>query len=475
MTYALDASSSYDVASPPGHPEICRWQAAPHTGAVKPALMLLAGEQLSLGLAPGVERVVCQLRYSAGLPEISVDGLEAELMLSLPGDRECALVRVPVLRGDESRIGCLSIDLPPAPDGARLSLRCLPGPLNDPAADWLAVHELIVAPPELQGLARARSFGGLRAANERAHFATAYRHPMYQDRFQRANHLDALIPSARSLGVSGACTNAFDLAHALLGQRGASDVPDFSLRLREMALRLGRPPRVLSLCAGTAATEAALLRGANVKVELLLVDIDESLLAVACERDWSGSRPAMLVQDVNKLDVAAASFDLVMCVSGAHHLVELEHVFSQIRAALAPGGELWLIGEQVGPNGNRLDTAALAAANAAFAALPEEFRRNQRTRIADSTLPNQDCAEATFEGIRSDDIERVLSRYFLPVELCRRNVFLWRIVGPDYVLNYDIASADHRRLLEQLVDADLAAAAKGLRPTELHGIYRALG
>lgn len=474
MNFALDASSSYDVATPEGHPEVCRWQAAPHTGAVKPALILLAGETLSLGLS-AEEGLLCRLRYSAGLPEISADGLEAELVLILPGDGERVLVRMPIRRGEEVRVGCVSVELPRAIAGARLSLRCLPGPLNDPAADWLAVHEFIVAPPELHGLAKARSFSALRAANERAHFAYAYRHPMYQERFLRASHIDALIPSARSLSLSGACTNAFDLAHALLGQRGANDVPDFSLRLREMAKRLGRPPRVLSLCAGTAATEAALLRGANVAVELCLVDIDESLLAAACERDWSGSRISVLVQDVNKLDVAEASVDLVICVSGAHHLIELEHVFAQIRTALAPGGELWLIGEQVGPNGNRLDNAALAAANAVFATLPEEFRRNQRTGITDLTLPNQDCAEATFEGIRSDDIEPVLARYFLPIELCRRNVFLWRIVGPDYVLNYDLARADHQRLLEQLVDADLAAAANGLRLTELHGIYRAFG
>lgn len=471
IDFALDPSASYEIATPDGYPEILRWQPAPHTGAVKPALMLLAGETLSVGVRAGVDALCCQLRFAAGLPEISEDGLEAELLLHAPDGGEQVLARLPVLRGGEARIRAVMLDLPPAPQGLELLLRCLPGPRNDPAADWLAVHELTIAAPEGLGLARARSFNALRAANERAHFAAAYRHPMYQERFLRANHLDALIPSARSLRVPGACTNAFDLAHALLGQRSPGDVPDFSLRLRELAQRLGRSPRVLSLCAGTAATEAALLRGAEVNVELCLVDVDESLLAAARERDWSGSRVRMLVQDVNKLDVPAATFDLVICVSGVHHLVELEHVFAQTRTALAPGGELWLVGEQVGPNGNRLDNAALAAANAAFATLPEELRRNQRTGIVDSFLPNLDCAEATFEGIRSEDIESVLIRYFLPVELCRRNVFLWRVVGPDYVLNYNIGCEHHLRLLEDLVAAELAALRAGLRGTELHGIY----
>lgn len=467
--FFLDPQASFELSSPPGTPEVLRWQAPAHALCVRPALILLAGECLILAAPP--EGAWAHLTFCAGLPEISADGLELELARESASGRE-PLLRVALPRGRERFLHEIALALPPGE--GRLVLSCLPGPQGDPCADWLALRECAIGPREDLPRLRARAFRTLRAENERAHFAAAYAHPMYVERFTRARSIDSLIPSARSLTTPDGCRNAFDLAHAWLGERGGEDVPDFTTRLREIAARLGRPPRIASLCAGTAATEAALLRGAGITAELTLVDVDPSLLDAAGRRDWGATRVTPLLADVNALKLPAASFDIVLCVSGAHHLVELESVFAELARALDRDGELWLIGEQIGPNGNRLDDEALAAANEVFAALPERLRRNQRSGQADAHLPNDDCAEATFEGIRSADIEPVLAAHFSPVELCRRNAFLWRIVGPDYVLNYDIASSEDRDQLSAIVDAEIEARSRGARPTELHGIYRPL-
>lgn len=473
MTYFLDPDSIYLVNVPAGHPPTNRWMAPAHIGAVRPAMILLAGERLTVPLWDYSFTQECVLTFCGGLPEISADGLELELGVC-SDEGVSVLARFPLLRGAESIERTVHISMTATKRQNSLYVACLAGPMGDPCADWLAIRELVIAPRELVNLTRARTFSKLRIENERAHFSRAYLHPMYQERFQRATSIDALIPSARSLATADGCSNAFDLALAWLGQRSGEDVPDFTARLRAHGQALGRPVRIASLCSGTAVTEAALIRGAGVEVELTLFDINATLLAMANQREWGASRITIHHADVNRLSLPEAAFDIVLCVSGLHHLVELEHIFEAVRFGLSTAGEFWAIGEQVGPNGNRLNPDALSAANRVFSALPARLRINQRTNLVDEELSNQDCSEATFEGIRSEEIETILARTFSLVENCRRNSFLWRIVGPDYVLNYDISIEADRSSISSLVNAEIHEWSSGCQVTELHGVYRPL-
>ena len=109
------------------------------------------------------------------------------------------------------------------------------------------------------------------------------------------------------------------------------------------------------------------------------------------------------------------TFDVVMFVSGLHHVVEIERVLQTSAELLLPNGEFWIIGEAIGRNGNQLRPEALEAANRIFSLLPERFRRNAFTGKIDSTVPEMDFSANSFEGIRSEEIEPLLLRYFDPV------------------------------------------------------------
>ena len=135
---------------------------------------------------------------------------------------------------------------------------------------------------------------------------------------------------------------------------------------------------------------------------------------------------------------------------------------------LVPSGEFWIIGEAIGRNGNQLWPEALDAANRIFSSLPERFRRNALTRKVDSTVPETDFGANSFEGIRSEEIEPLLLRYFDPVEIWRRNCFLWRLVNPVYFPNYDLNSEEDRYVVLSLVAAEYNLWKKGGRPTESH-------
>jgi SAM-dependent methyltransferase len=166
------------------------------------------------------------------------------------------------------------------------------------------------------------------------------------------------------------------------------------------------------------------------------------------------------------------TFDAAMFVSGLHHVVEIEHVVQTVVELLVPDGEFWIIGEAIGRNGNQLWPEALDAANRIFSSLPERFRRNAFTRKVDSRVPETDFSANSFEGIRSEEIESLLLRYLDPVEMWRRNCFLWRLVNPVYFRNYDLNSEEDRYIVLSLVAAEYNLWKSGGRPTESHSIYR---
>ena len=91
-----------------------------------------------------------------------------------------------------------------------------------------------------------------------------------------------------------------------------------------------------------------------------------------------------------------------------------------VSTLLTDKGEFWLIGEQIGRDGNRFWPEARAAADRLFAALPEHLRRNADTGAVDLVLPEGDFS-TTFEGIRSAEIEALLLAFFEPVQVYRGN------------------------------------------------------
>ena len=150
----------------------------------------------------------------------------------------------------------------------------------------------------------------------------------------------------------------------------------------------------------------------------------------------------------------------------------LERVLDFISAALADGGEFWSIGEAIGRNGNRLWGRAQDAANACFTSLPARLRRNHHTGVVDERLPDDDYGSGTFEGIRSQDILPLLTDRLDPVDVYRRNCFLWRLVNQAYNGNYDMSDPEDVARLQGFVLAELAHFRDGGRPTELHGVFR---
>lgn len=251
--------------------------------------------------------------------------------------------------------------------------------------------------------------------------------------------------------------------------------PDFPKRIQSIYQREGRPVRILSLCSGAAGIERQIISRAGCPVEVTLLDINEKLMRKAAAALSDIAKTSGILADVNAISIEEFGdmiFDVVMFVSGLHHVVEIEHVLQVVAELLAPTGEFWIIGEAVGRNGNRLWPEALEAANRIFSSLPERYRRNANTGKVDAMVPETDFSAVSFEGIRSEEIESLLMRYFDPVEIWRKNCFLWRLVNPAYFSNYQLKNEEDRYIVLSLVAAEYNLWKSGGRPAESHSVYR---
>lgn len=479
-----------------------RWMQIPHTRIVRPAYVLLAGEELTLDTAYVLTSFSeLFLRIGAAHPDLSTDG--ASLGIDLL-DAEGSPIPVGELHVPTGQSGLqprsVAIDMRPhAGMRLRLRLRCGPGPAGDPAGDWLAVFDLVACSSERRAHTRALAFSRERTANELGQFEHAYEHPIYQNANRRVGHepradakaiplqalrdavprglmevdsepLIAEFPSPVDMQPPPAA--AYEYAEHLLRAALPSKRPDFEGRWK--TLGASRPLKVLSLCSGAGRVEANLAATAasdGVQVDWTLLDINEDLLLTAAGK-FQGEPPSLIQADINEICDFGERYDVIMCVSALHHVVELEAVLRFIWQALEPGGEFWSIGEAIGRNGNRLWEGDYQAANMFFRSLPERYRRNAGTGTCDVNLPDVDCSDASFEGIRSEEILPLLVTTFEPVQTCLYNCFLWRLTNQAYSANYDLARTEDVNLLKQAVRAELRHFEAGGRPASLHGIFR---
>lgn len=369
------------------------------------------------------------------------------------------------------------------------------------ATDYVEVSilEFAVANAGLLPLLRARSHKSWRLHNELEHFGSGvYDHAMYDkrnassprdDRNENMSSDDpgmlhhgeltriSLFPRdaiekllrGEEWGIPQSEDDPYHYAHRLLGKLLPIQPPDFTARLKSRGGTL--PVRLLSICSGTAAVELGIISASGVTVEATFVDINHKLIKQAIGRLPENCSGQCFIGNVNDIWPLPLKYDIVVCVSGLHHIVELEQTLSGIRDCLEPDGEFWIVGEQIGRNGNRLWPEAFVACSHVMSKLPPRYRINSYSGAVDEKLPNHNFGSASFEGIRSEEIGGLVERYFLPMTEYRRNAFLWRLVNQTYANNYDLQKEDDVHALQQLVVAEAECWWQGGRPTELFGVY----
>jgi SAM-dependent methyltransferase len=527
--YALELAQWASEFGAQGLPWVTRRQLPYAHPFGRPCLVLLAGARAVFPAMTLGKQYECLTTFGAGLPDLSHDGLEVSIEFREEGSgTKTRLLHETILCLDRQD-PCLErrLDLAPLADRrGQFIIACDPGPEMDSRGDWLALYELVISPMEELTLRRAWAFASFRQRNELAVFQTTYEHPLYNDGVGRPLGLlsrlrsralasslcragrevvsrirrqirgtrsdspaqehrtvprkeaEQAFPASPPAPVAGPRLNVYSYYTSQLMQRLGVENIDFRGRLqRKLSDHPDRPLRIFSLASGAARIEEEMINGLDGRrIELTLTDINPGLLAKAKARFADKARVRTAVMNLNELCLAERSFDIIVCVSALHHVVELERVTAQTAAALVEDGEFWSQGEYVGRNGTRLFEDAYAVADGFFRQLPEKYRVNRTpgcNAAPDQRLPNVDCSITCFEGIRSAEIETIMHRYFLPVQVVKFDCFLWRLFNLAYCDNYDLDDAQDRDIVERAMQLEIEFMRNGGRPTAMWGVYRA--
>jgi len=233
--------------------------------------------------------------------------------------------------------------------------------------------------------------------------------------------------------------------------------------LHRMLARAGLKPRNrLSLGCGSGYAERQFLKQ-GVCERFTGVDVAEAAIAEARSTAAAEKLPIdYLCQDLNALDLGDGKFDLVVCQTILHHVLDLEHVFDEIERALAPDG-LFYVHDYIGETQFQFTDERMRWYNAAMQALPEGLRANRLRKVAQTEIrrPEPGKLVSPFEAIRSGEIRGMLLERFEVVEKHEFTTILDRVVPVGSRRGY-LRDENTRAVFELLLLLDRALLEGGL-------------
>lgn len=192
----------------------------------------------------------------------------------------------------------------------------------------------------------------------------------------------------------------------------------FGDNLHAAAQRTGSAaPRFLSIGSGNCDTEVSValaLRAMGLKDFVLeCMELNEDMLlrgkGHAESRGVAGNL-AFTRGDFNSW-TASARYDGIMANQSLHHVLNLEGLFSQVKAGLHEKG-YFVVSDIIGRNGHMRWPEALRIVHELWRELPESHKYNHALKRFENPYENWDCASEGFEGIRAQDVLPLLLQSF---------------------------------------------------------------
>ncbi len=166
------------------------------------------------------------------------------------------------------------------------------------------------------------------------------------------------------------------------------------------------------------------------------------------------------------------NFDFVLVHHALHHFLELEIVFEKIKAMLAVLGGKLIVSDVVGRNGHMRWPETLRAIRQIWHHLPLEKKYHYQFNKYDYWFENWDCSMEGFEGIRAEDILKVLFSNF-KINFAffwggMSDVFIDRGFGP----NYDPNVTTDLDIITKIICIEKRLTQMGLiTPTQVIGVF----
>lgn len=171
------------------------------------------------------------------------------------------------------------------------------------------------------------------------------------------------------------------------------------------------------------------------------------------------------VADLDRAELAPASYDFVVAKMSLHHLSNLEHVYDQVAQALRPGAP-FLVNEYVGADRFQWTDRQLALANEWLEELPDSIRRRVPVpRIRRPTVAEM-LADDPTESVRSSEVMPLLRERF---EIVEERPYGGTVLHPllaGVLPAFDLENAEHREALRGWMEAERQLVASGELPSD---------
>ncbi|MBK7000870.1 MAG: methyltransferase domain-containing protein [Rhodoferax sp.] len=227
-------------------------------------------------------------------------------------------------------------------------------------------------------------------------------------------------------------------------------------------------PRILSLGCGYGGIELDIAKSLKSTYQITAVDLNPGILDKArAEAQAKNLNIQFLPLDLNFLQIKEKSFDLIIAHASLHHILNLEHVFSQIHMGLKDHGRL-IVQDIIGKTQVLFWKQNVDFAIDLVHKMPPKYG-------AGIELPpySEPAIQIGMEGIRQEEIEPLLNDYFVPTKMFKYGSFMRMVcTHPDLGKRFDPGIEADKRYLQSLFDLDVQQVEEGrLRATEMLAVY----
>ncbi len=242
-------------------------------------------------------------------------------------------------------------------------------------------------------------------------------------------------------------------------------------------------PRLLSLGCGYGGHDLRIARKLRKPYELIGIDLNPRVFIEAERRAASECLNVRFKSlDLNFIDIRPKAFDVIYADASLHHILNLEHLFFQVYQGLKEDGRL-IVHDIIGKNQvifwrENVEFAARLVKEMPLRYRPfrKRFWRNYLWFDPFEIIPRYEepSAQVGMEGIRQEEIEPLIMRWFTPTKLFKFNAYMRMIctnsrLGP----RFDPDRDRDREYLEKLIKLELQQIESGkLRPTEMFGVFK---
>jgi SAM-dependent methyltransferase len=241
-------------------------------------------------------------------------------------------------------------------------------------------------------------------------------------------------------------------------------------------------PRLLSLGCGYGGHDLDIARKIRRPFQLVAVDLNPGIYVEAQRRATSeGLNVQFRSLDLNYVDIRAGSFDVIYAHASIHHVLNLEHFFSKLHSGLTARGRLVIL-DIVGKTQVLFWKENVEFAATLIKRMPRRYRPAVGKRLWRHvwfdpyrilTRYAEPAEQGGMEGIRQEEIESVMSKWFRPIKLARYNAYMRLICTNPYLgARLDPDQDRDREYLEELIRLELQQIeSRKLRPTEVFGVF----